>query len=175
MEAPSTTSEAGVLIPQETLGVEAGNIPERLKERPQWICWRYEVRSGEPTKMPYTPSGGGRRANSADLMTWRPFEVALAAYEHERSPYHGIGYVFCDADPFTGIDLDKCRDPETGVMEGWAMEIVEIFNDVGHVELSPSGTGIHIIVEGDVPQAEKGERIEVYARRRYFATTGVLL
>ena len=175
MEAPSTTSEAGVIIPRETLGVEAGNIPERLKERPQWIAWRYEVRNGELTKMPYVPGGGGRRASTSDLMTWRGFEVALAAYEHKRSPYHGVGYVFCDADPFVGIDLDKCRDPETSVLEGWAMEIAETFEGAGHLELSPSGTGIHIIVEGDVPLAEKGERIEVYARRRYFATTGVLL
>jgi primase-polymerase (primpol)-like protein len=45
------------------------NIPDEPTERPQWVCWRYEVRDGKPTKVPYTP-GTLRRASSTDLMTW---------------------------------------------------------------------------------------------------------
>src|SRR5918995_6188544 len=89
------------------------NIPEPLTERPQWVCWRLEERKGEMTKVPYTP-GTLRRASSTDLMTWRTFSEALEAYQCSEPPYDGIGYVFCSADPFVGIDLDKCRDPEDG-------------------------------------------------------------
>src|SRR5215208_4401731 len=124
------------------------NIPESLTERPQWVCWRYEVRDDKPTKVPYTP-GTLRRASSTDLMTWRTFTEALEAYESSEPPYDGIGYVFCSADPFVGIDLDDCRDQETGEIAPWAQKIIDRVQE-GYVEISPSGTGVHIIVEGTV-------------------------
>ena len=99
------------------------NIPEQLTERPQWVCWRREVRDGKLTKVPYTP-GSGRRASSTELMTWATFEQALTAYEAGEPPYDGIGFVFCGADPFVGIDLDKCRDAESGEVAPWAQSII---------------------------------------------------
>src|ERR671910_325004 len=99
------------------------NIPEQLTERPQWVCWRREMRDGKPTKVRYTPSTE-RRASSTDLMTWRTFEDALAAYETGEPPYDGIGFMFCSADPLAGIDLDGCRDPESGQLAPWAKKIV---------------------------------------------------
>src|SRR5829696_4200660 len=110
------------------------NIPEQLTERPQWVCWRLEQRDGKLTKVPYTP-GTERRASSTDLMTWGTFDEALAAYEFGRAipvveegrrPYYdGIGFVFSSADPFVGIDLDKCRDPEDGEITAWAQKILD--------------------------------------------------
>jgi putative DNA primase/helicase len=99
------------------------NIPELLAERPQWVNWRLEERDGKETKVPYTP-GTLRRASSTDLMTWRTFSEALEAYERSEPPYDGIGFVFCSADPLAGIDLDGCRDPETGTIEPWAQKII---------------------------------------------------
>src|SRR5215217_3913980 len=147
------------------------NIPEQLTERPQWVCWRYEERDGKTTKVPYTP-GTERRASSTDLMTWRTFEEALAAYEAQEPPYDGIGYVFCSADPFVGIDLDKCRDPEDGKITEWAQKIISRVQE-GYVEASPSGTGVHIIIEGTVRDGgmRKG-KIEMYSRGRFFTITG---
>jgi putative DNA primase/helicase len=150
------------------------NIPEQLTERPQWVCWRFEEREGEQTKVPYTP-GTLRRASSTDLMTWRTFSEALEAYERSEPPYDGIGYVFCSADPFVGIDIDKCRDPESGEIAGWAKKIISRVQE-GYVEASPSGTGVHIIVQGTVRDGgmRKG-KVEMYARGRFFTITGVAL
>src|SRR3954452_23419859 len=100
------------------------NIPEQLTERPQWVCWRLEERDGKKTKVPYTP-GTERRASSTDLMTWRTFSEAQQAYEQSEPPYDGIGFVFCSADPFAGVDLDECRDPESGKIEEWAQKIID--------------------------------------------------
>jgi|SRR5215210_7813762 len=150
------------------------NIPERLTERPQWVCWRLEERGDRMTKVPYAP-GTLRRASSTDLMTWRTFEEALAAYERSEPPYSGIGFVFCSADPFVGIDLDDCRDPETGAVEEWAEEIISSVKE-GYVESSPSGTGIHIIVEGRVRGGGRREgKVELYGRDRFFTVTGRIL
>jgi primase-polymerase (primpol)-like protein len=151
------------------------NIPERLTERPQWVCWRLEEREpGEMTKVPYTP-GAGRRASTTDLMTWHSFGVARVAYECEEPEYDGIGFCFYSADPFVGIDLDDCRDPESGEISPWAQELIDSVR-AGYVEVSPSGTGIHIIVEGTVRGGgmRKG-KLEMYGRDRFFTITGRIL
>ena len=160
------------------------NIPEELTERPQWVCWRYEERDEKRTKVPYTP-GTLRRASSTDLMTWRTFEDAYGAYEAGEPPYDGIGFVFSSADPFVGIDLDDCRDPKSGHIEPWALKIADRVQE-GYVEASPSGTGVHIIVEGTVRDGGKSRKkvhlngevvgeIEMYSRDRFFTITGVVL
>jgi putative DNA primase/helicase len=147
------------------------NIPEQLTERPQWVCWRLEMRDGKPTKVPYTP-GTERRASSTDLMTWATFEEAFAAYEAGEAPYDGIGFVFCSADPFVGIDLDDCRNPQTGEVEPWAQKIVDTFAGEGYVEASPSGTGVHIIVKGAQKEGARRGCVEMYGQDRYFSVTG---
>jgi primase-polymerase (primpol)-like protein len=159
------------------------NIPDQLTERSQWVCWRLETRDGKPTKVPYTP-GTERRASSTDLITWATFEEAISAYEAGEPPYDGIGFVFCSADPFVGIDLDKCRDPESGEISAWAQSIIDRVQE-GYVEASPSGTGVHIIVEGTACSGRsrkkvrlKGEdigEIEMYGRGRFFTVTGEAL
>jgi len=164
------------MIPQtETpiIGVLVDNIPTRFTERPQWVMWKLEKRPGEdkPTKIPYIAGGVGR-ASSTDLMTWRPFEEALKALETGR--YDGIGFVFCSGDEFVGIDLDNCRNPETGNIEKWAREII---NSVSYkyVEASPSGTGVHIITRGKLREGRKKGNIEVYGQEKFFTFTGVKL
>jgi putative DNA primase/helicase len=148
------------------------NIPDRLVERRQWVCWCLEERRGELTKVPYTP-GTTARASSTDLMTWRTFEEALEAYEaSEPMAYDGIGFVFCNADPFVGIDLDDCIDPESGEISPWAQKIISRVQE-GYIEASPSGTGIHILLEGVVRDGgmRKG-KVEMYGRGRFFTITG---
>jgi putative DNA primase/helicase len=155
------------------------NIPGQLTERPQWVCWRLETRDGKPTKVPYTP-GTERRASSTDLMTWRTFDQALAAYEAGEPPYDGIGFVFCSADPFVGVDLDDCRDPESGAVAEWAQRIISRVEE-GYIEASPSGTGVHVIVEGTARggRAQKKVppkgKVEMYSRERFFTVTGRVL
>ena len=159
---------------KETTAVDAPsvaveNIPEELRRRPQWVCWRYEERGDKRTKVPVIAGGVGR-ASTADVTTWRTFEEVLRALETGR--YAGVGFVFSDADPFAGIDLDNCRNPETGRIAPWAQEILNDA-DGGYAEISPSGTGVHIIVEGTVRGGgmRKGP-IEMYSRGRFFTMTG---
>ncbi len=97
------------------------NIPEQLTERPQWVCWRLEEREDEWTKVPYSAISF-ERASSTDLLTWATFDEALTAYTV--GGFDGIGFMFCSADPFCGIDLDDCRDPETGAVEEWARKLI---------------------------------------------------
>jgi putative DNA primase/helicase len=172
---------------KETTGVISPiteNIPKQLTERPQWVCWCREMRDGEVTKILYTP-GTERRAKSNDLKTWRTFEEAVEAYEaSEPMAYAGVGFVFCSVDPFVGIDLDDCRNAESGEISPWAQKIIGRVQE-GYIEISPSGEGVHIIVEGSVRNGrtrkevhEKGKRVgrvEMYGHGKFFTVTGAVL
>jgi putative DNA primase/helicase len=144
-------------------------LPEELRQRRQWVVWKLEERDGKPTKVPYIAGGSGK-ASSTDSLTWRSFEEAVQALETGR--YNGIGFVFSSGDPFAGVDLDDCRDPETGELEEWAAKIVEAFGS--YAEVSQSGTGVHIIVKGKVPNKKRG-KVEAYSSERYFTMTGRVL
>jgi primase-polymerase (primpol)-like protein len=150
----------------EILPVRTDGVPDEMKVRPQWVLWRLEERAGKPTKVPYSPHGLRQRASSTDLTTWGTFEEVLALLEH----YDGIGFVFCSADPYTGVDLDGCRDPHTSELEPWAAEIVAALDS--YTELSPSGTGVHIICKAKIPRGGRRGQIEMYAQDRFFTVTG---
>lgn len=145
-------------------------IPASLRERRQWVVWRAVVRHGKLTKVPFTARGG--TASTTSPSTWSSFEEVWRAYRD--GSYEGIGYVFIAADPFAGIDLDKCRDATTGALEPWANEIVQKLGS--YTEVSPSGTGLHVIVQATLPPGRRRKgRIEMYDSGRYFAMTGVVV
>ncbi len=153
----------------ETITQQASRLhtPEELRALPQWVCHR--------AKVPHKAVGWGL-ASSTDPATWATYEQATEACR--RHKHDGIGFVFSADDPYTGVDLDKCRDPETGELAPWAAEIVAMFPGA-YAEASPSGTGVHIICRGIAPhngsQLYCGGKVEMYDRERYFTVTGVPL
>ena len=112
-----------------------------IRDLRQWVCWRSEERDGKLTKIPYSPLTGDK-ASSTNPNTWTGYSEAVAAYK-ERG-YDGIGFVFTKEDNFVGVDLDHCRDPETGEIESWAQDIVAELDS--YTEISPSKNGIHILL-----------------------------
>jgi primase-polymerase (primpol)-like protein len=145
------------------LPVKTEHIPEEMKARPQWVVWK--AIGEKPEKVPYS-ARTGCKASSTDCMTWSTFEEALEAYE--KGEYAGLGFMFSSGDPYTGVDLDNCVN-EGGQIAGWALEIVRYLDS--YTEFSATGTGIHIIVKGEVPNRRKGD-IEVYSSKRFFVMTG---
>jgi putative DNA primase/helicase len=145
-------------------------IPQTIKARAQWVAWRYQWRDDRWTKVPCQASGG--RASVTDASTWAPFDVVLAAYE-ARTDWDGIGYVFTAADPIAGLDIDKCREPEAGAITEAARARVDTL--ASYTEVTPSGTGLHILTEARLPGEGRGRRRngeELYDRERFFTVTG---
>ncbi|MFA7297579.1 MAG: phage/plasmid primase, P4 family [Dehalococcoidia bacterium] len=143
------------------------SIPAELRERRQWVGWRLVHVPGrkKPTKQPLNPTDGSL-ASTTDPSTWGTFDQALACPGAD-----GIGFVFTASDPYVGIDLDDCRDANSGQLRPEAKATVERI--VSYTEISPSGTGLHIIVRATLPPTgrRKGD-IEIYADGRYFTMTG---
>jgi len=139
-----------------------------VKELAQWINWRYEEREGKLTKVPICPHTGELAAVNRPV-TWGTYKEAVRAAKENR--HNGVGFVFTAEDPYAGIDIDECRDPETGEIEAWAQEIIEELNS--YTEISPSGIGVHILVGAQLPPGRNRKgRIEFYDRGRYFTVTG---
>lgn len=155
--------------------VQIENIPEQLRAYRQWCLWRWEVRDGKRTKIPYQPNG--HRASVKAPNTWSTFAAVHAAYQD--GTWDGIGFVFTEDDPFCGLDIDKCISPNFGLRPE-ARELIDSFNT--YTEVSPSGTGVKLIGEAKLVPKEQGGRsrstersIEIYDRRRFFTLTGNLL
>jgi len=143
-------------------------LPTSLLEYDQWVCWRSEDRDGTPTKVPLDPSTG-RFASSTNPQTWASFDDARAYAATGNAD--GVGFVFTEDDPFVGIDLDHCRGVETRTVHDWARAIVDQLDS--YTEVSPSGTGVHVLVRGSLPgDSNRSGDVELYETARFFTVTG---
>ncbi|SDD94068.1 hypothetical protein [Natrinema hispanicum] len=143
-------------------------LPEELRERDQWVCWKEELRDGKLTKIPVTP-GSGAFASSTDPETWASFETALEYADTGNAD--GIGFVFTDDDPIVGVDLDDCRDPASDDVDDTAQDVIERLDS--YTEISPSGTGFHVLIKGELPDGRNRRgSIELYDTARFFTVTG---
>ena len=155
-------------------------IPQKLQKENHWVCWKSEKRNGKFSKIPYDVKTD-TFAKSNDPNTWTNFNAAV---EHvgPLSVYDGVGFML-HGSKFVGIDFDGVVD--NGVPEPYVLNILELLGNP-YSEISPSGTGIHVIIE--CPKLPPGGRkfnskkkgvekygAEIYAGSeagRYFATTG---
>jgi primase-polymerase (primpol)-like protein len=153
-----------------------GAIPDTIRAFEQWICWREDDRDGKPTKVPIKPyrTSGTPFASATDPGTWREFETALTYHRESNSRTDGVGFVFDPEAEIVGVDLDNCRDPDSEELEPWAADIIDRLDS--YTEISPSGTGIHVLVEGELPPGRnrRGD-VEMYDRDRFFTVTGAHL
>ncbi len=120
------------------------SLPPELLELDQWVLWKFESCGGKQTKLPYNALTRGM-ASSTNPATWASFESAAAAYADVGDS--GLGFVFSEHDPYTGVDLDHCitdgqMDPER---REWLLDLDS------YSEMSPSGTGVHVIVRARKP------------------------
>lgn len=168
-----------VAIAEYLIGIDIEeNTPVVLQALPQWVCWRYDNVKGRQTKVPYDPNQTFDRAKSNEPATWGTFDQALARYRKD-GRFDGIAFNFSDDDPYAGIDLDDCLDPDTQQFT-WGKDIVDAF--ASYTEISPSGTGVKIFIRGKLPpearhviknMGDNGEgQLELYDTKRYFIVTG---
>ncbi|WP_324730252.1 phage/plasmid primase, P4 family [Lysinibacillus fusiformis] len=155
-------------------------IPSELKALPQWILWRAEEKGSRYTKIPYQVDGNEARSN--DRRTWSTFATAAKFYTESNAD--GIGFVFSRQDNYIGIDIDKCvtyaaddTNKANPIVNTFAQEIIDTLDS--YTEFSVSGTGIHIIIKGSLPQSvvSTGRKsakhgLEIYQYGRYFTMTG---
>lgn len=137
-------------------------VPEALRDLDQWVIHK--------AKRPYN-ARTGKPASSTNPSTWCSRKRAEKALRGGH--WDGVGFVFSPDNPVMGVDIDHCI--EDGVVAPWAREIIDSLDS--YAEISPSGTGVHVLVKG--PQLNQGHKkkyegghVEVYSSGRYFTVTG---
>lgn len=152
------------------IAVIADNIPDEIKQLDRWVTWEWTW-SAKQTKWTKPPLQLNHKlASSTDAKTWTRFDLAWMLGRNR----DGIGFVLGADIGIVGIDLDKCRDPQTGEIKPLQAEIIRELDT--YAEVSPSGTGVKLLCRGELPakfrKANHELGIEIYADGRYFTITG---
>jgi hypothetical protein len=149
-------------------------MKKRLRDQPSWVVWKDK-------RKPFSPRAGGFKSWNSNPGTYEEAEKFCREYEGWK-----LGFLFQPDDGFVGLDLDGCRNPETGELSAWAEAVLERTGR-SFAEVSGSGTGIKIIVqaagEEKAPKRRKydaeGEgwgahkpHLAIFHSSQYFALTG---
>ncbi len=119
------------------------SVPEAIKSFHQFVVWKLipDKNGGKAKKLPFDPKTG-RSASTTDPTTWSDYDTACKTISTHS--YSGIGFVFTANDPFIFIDIDNCRNTETGEWLPYAQEAVSKLGGIW--ETSRSGNGLHGIL-----------------------------
>lgn len=126
-------------------------VPTVLRERDRWV-------THSPAKVPLTPRG--RPASATDPHTWSPY---AAVKDMPRK-----GFVL-DGDGIVCLDLDHCL--VDGELSDRAAEVLARCPRT-YVEVSLSGTGLHVWGRGRLERGRRLPGVEVYGSGRFIAVTG---
>ena len=137
--------------------------------KPNWVTWRWQRGKGDSwTKPPCRVDNPAVHAANNDPNTWGSRSDAVKAVTAGKA--HGIGFCLMDTN-IAAVDIDKCRDPETGAIDDWAQRLLNAAPDT-YVETTVSGTGLRVIGTASGPETHrrfnltgrKGAGVEVYRR-----------
>lgn len=140
----------------------ADPVPSTLTRRRRWV--RHTA-----GKVPLAVTGAKTTpASSTDPSTWSTYRTVVRSKVGA-----GLGFVLTAEDRIACVDLDHAL--VGGHLLPWARAIVDTL-PATYIEVSPSGTGLHIWGYGEVGRGRKLRRgeasVEVYGRERYITVTG---
>lgn len=128
-------------------------LPQLLRELPRWNRWRIaQNKQGKWTKVPdESTRNRGRSFDDTDGPS---------------TAEEGRGFVFTGgidvpAGRVMSIDLDACRNPNTGTIEPWANYLLDGFGR-SYTEITPSGCGLRVwFICAKPPAAHEFSRVKV--------------
>jgi putative DNA primase/helicase len=170
-------------------------VPQALRERPQWLMWKLirkpnAAPGAKPLKVPFYVSGQLRgwpngkpkdgkpteaqpqveQGHDLDRASLVGFDVALRALAANQT-WTGVGFAFLPGDGLIGVDIDGAIDLESGEISRRCQLVMQMCPS--YTEVSVSGTGVHIILTGDVDNFKADSiGLEVYCKSQYFTVSG---
>lgn len=150
-------------------------LPTLLQSRKHWVlCGVPGAADPKHPRQAKHPQWG---ADSTNPATWADFATASAAVMLDDAD--GMGYVFAKDDGLVFIDGDHCLGADGRPLPPFNKWLTML---PGYCERSRSGTGLHFIVRGTLPDGCKHKKhinggemaVELYDCNRYVALTGDL-
>lgn len=162
METKARTQLSLEVADSDLLGIEqAPNVfpdsyPENWKQYDHWMVGvinaegKKQARAiGNETEKPFSWSDPDNwttfekaRFSAGDMLLPGEFVVFVLDRDDDK-PYTD------DPDPCAYIDFDDARDPATGNIHPWALDVVRMARS--YASVSTSGSGVHIEVIGELP------------------------
>ena len=147
--------------------------PDFLSDYPMWLVWKSEQYAGDkkPRKVPYYVGGvrrHGIQGSPADVSKLAYFDIAKQ-YALDKG-YTGVGIAMLG--DFSVVDFDAC------VVDGVILsEICSTFSNGTYAEYSPSGSGVHVYVEGNLGDRKDTAKdgnwgIELFNEKGFLTFTG---
>jgi len=120
------------------------NIPAELRTPPLWLQYYLKPDPKKPDKKPgkcpcvkwSTPEYRAAYLRPLDYLLQNRASTKHDGFQRWIDPSEGLVFV----------DLDKCRNVETGEVDKWASDLIEEINS--YTEVSASGKGFHIVCRG---------------------------
>lgn len=155
-------------------------LPEALaalSAYPQFVLWKLVQKPGEPkpSKIPHSPHTLQAFPKDSGWQT-NPSEWATIDHAIQAAQVSGlnVGFIFTENDPFFFVDIDGALQSD-GTWSPLAQEMCYAFQGCA-VEISSSGTGLHIFGVGSAPEGHRNVDhnigLEFYTKRRFVALTG---
>jgi len=121
-----------------------------MKNTDQWICWAFDSRNDF---IPLNIDNYNPRTNRYESTNYKNKSIRLD-YETAKQKAEtddaidGIGFVVVDTN-ISYIDIDECIKPFSGEINS---EIRDLIAEIdSYVEISISGSGLHVYCRGDTP------------------------
>ena len=131
-------------------------MPTQMRELNRWVNHDEKKRPLDPNTL--------YGASVTDPNTW-------ASYAKANANHKSLGYVLGGG--IGCIDLDHCIHPD-GTLTPAAQEIVDYYPE-NWIEISPSGTGLHIwgtaVEQKGFKRTWRGQTVEFYSQGRYITIT----
>jgi putative DNA primase/helicase len=141
--------------------------PDSMLVERRWINWKLIQRPGKakPDKVPFQPQNG-QMSDCGDPSKWATWREAVEGVRR----WNMTGISFALGGGWVGVDVD--HSVENGVLSPLAQSVVQQLG--GYAEISPSGTGVHVIVRGEMPgeHGRKTKFVEMYGNKRFLTYTG---
>lgn len=144
------------------------SVPEELKARRQWVCFKAIPTAGHWGKKMISPVTGGY-AKSNSPATWTDFESAVRYAEENNMD--GLAFALTEGIVFVDIDEYQNKSDEVKcILIALCLELDT------YTETSVSGKGLHFLCKGNLPENARKRKdeygLEMYDTLRFVCVTG---
>lgn len=178
------------------MNFNSSTIPKNMKDKKHWVLWAKAAKeNGKIDKIPINARTLGN-AQPNNPSTWTDFDTAYGSLKANegckidikvpKQPKRtgvisGLGFMLTGSG-FSFVDLDHVDNDiqayRNGQKNGIVWDIMHQTEGKAYAEISQSGEGVHIILNGQLPSGDRKNdenKIEMYDTGRYVAMTGNLV